>query len=500
MTKELVTSAPARLPPRSCGGGHVAKTDRIPPYSEEAERGVLGSILLDSVKVMDLCIERQLVPESFYVPAHRNIFEAMLDMAKQGAVIDILTVTNRIKTAGKLDSIGGVICLDRLIDSTPTAAHAEYYIDIVRQKHLLRCIIACARETENECFVSEESADHVLSKTEQAFMDITEHQHGFVMPWASAVKETMEHIERIIDTKRGLTGISTGFDNLDRKLHGLRKGEMVVIAARPSMGKTSLAMNIAENVALGRGEPEHKARPVGLFSLEMSHDALVIRMLCSHAAVSAFKLAGGYISATTDHGKLIQAASVLMKAPIFFDDTGGLDILELRARTRRMKKKHNVELIIIDYLQLLHSKEHARQGRQIETAEISGNLKAMAKELKVPVLVLSQLSRAPEQRDKLAKPKLSDLRDSGAIEQDADVVCMLRRPCKYEADPEQEDKTLAVVDVVKQRNGPTGEVRLNFDENFTRFTDRAHGVDGEEEFEGFEEEDSDVGQESGVME
>lgn len=464
------------------------KSDRVPPYSEEAERGVLGSILLDSANVMDVCIERQLVPESFYVPAHRVIFDTMLGMSRDGAVIDALTVTERLKSANKLDNVGGAVFLDRLIDSTPTAAHAEYYIDIVRQKHLLRAIIACSREAELECHTSQDSADLVLSRTEQAFMDIAERQHGHVAPWSDAIKKTMEHIENILVTRRGLNGISTGMLNLDKILLGFRPGEMIVLAARPSMGKTSLAMNIAENVALGKGDPNRVGRPVGIFSLEMSHEALVLRMLCSHAEVSSFKLSGGYVSATSDHGKLMQAASVLMKAPIFLDDTGGLDILELRARARRMKKKHNVELVIVDYLQLLHSREYIRQGRQVETAEISGNLKAMAKELKMPVLVVSQLSRAPEQRDKQGKPRLSDLRDSGAIEQDADVVCMLRRPCKYE---ETDDKTLAVVDVVKQRNGPTGEVALNFDQDFTRFRDREHGVDGIAEIGSFHD-DMDV--------
>jgi len=466
----------------------VSRTDRIPPYSEEAEKGVLGSILLDSAKVMDLCIERQLVPESFFVPAHRIIFETMQEMTSESMAVDALTVTDGLKSAGKLEKIGGAVFLDRLIDSTPTAAHAEYYIDIVRQKHLLRCVIACSREAENECFSSQESADIILSKAEQSFMDITERQHGFVMPWPAAVKTTMEHVERILDTHRGLSGISTGFLNLDKHLQGLRRGEMIVIAARPSMGKTSLAMNIAERVALGIGDPEHTRKPVGIFSLEMAHEALVLRMLCSHARVSSFRLSGGYVSARESHPKLTTAASVLSKAPVFLDDTGGLDILELRARARRMKKKNRVELVVVDYLQLLHSKEYAKQGRQIETAHISGNLKSMAKELKVPVLVLSQLSRAPEQRDKTAKPKLSDLRDSGAIEQDADVVCMLRRPCKYPLDEEAGDETLAIVDIVKQRNGPTGEVRLNFEETFTLFEDRDLGVDGIDGSETFPEE------------
>lgn len=462
----------------------AAKADRVPPYSEEAEKGVLGSILLDSVKVIDLCLESQLAPESFFVPAHRTIFQTFIDMLSQGMAIDVLTVAERLKSSNKLDGIGGSVSLDRLIDSTPTAAHAEYYIDIVRQKHLLRSIVNCSREAEYLCFNSEESSDVLLGRVEQSFLDITERQHGFVTPWPIAVKQAMEHVEKILDTKQGLSGFSIGFRDLDKKMQGFRPGEMIIIAARPSMGKTSLAMNIAENVALGKLDPEHTKRPVGIFSLEMSQEALVTRMLCCHAEVSSFKLTSGYV-APADHGKMMQAASVLSKTAIYVDDTGGLDVLELRARARRMKKKYGVELIIIDYLQMLNAREYARQGRQMETAYISGSLKAMAKELKLPVLVLSQLSRAPEQRDKLGQPKLSDLRDSGAIEQDADIVCLLRRPCKYAADQESEDKTLAVVDVAKQRNGPTGEVRLIFEEDYVRFKDRAHGVDSIDEVDRF---------------
>ncbi|MBN1558512.1 MAG: replicative DNA helicase [Lentisphaerae bacterium] len=459
---------PASSPPR-------AAVDRVPPYSEEAERGVLGSVLLDAERVMDLCIEAQITPDSFHVPAHRHVYESLLDLARESRAIDVVTLTEQMQKAGRLEPVGGAVFLERLIDGTPTAAHAEYYVDLVRQKHLLRCIIECSREAEGECYTSQDSADLVLGRVEQAFMDITERQHGAMTSWKAAIQRTMEHVEHILTTRRGLTGISTGYANLDARLHGLREGEMVVLAARPSMGKTALAMNIAERVALGERDPDRTARPVGIFSLEMSHEALVLRMLCSHARVEAFKISGGYIS-HADHGNLTAAASVLSKARIYLDDTGGLDILELRARARRMRKKHEVQLIVVDYLQLLHSQEYARQGRQLETAHISGNLKAMAKELRVPVLVLSQLSRAGEQRGERDKrPKLSDLRDSGAIEQDADVVCMLRRPCKY--GEEDEDPLLAVVDVAKQRNGPTGEIELNFEEEYIRFEDRAHGVD-----------------------
>lgn len=458
------------------------KADRLPPCSEEAERGVLGSVLLDASRVMDLCVTAQLVPDSFYVPAHRTIYETLLDMTQQGAVIDVLTATERLGTLGLLERVGGATALDRLIDSTPTSAHADYYIDIVRQKHLLRTIIQCARETEQSCFEAEDGADDVLSRAEQTFLEISEGRHGAAVPWTDAVKTTMEHVERILHLHRGLTGISTGFLNLDSKLQGLRAGEMIVIAARPSMGKTSLAMNIAENVALGKGDPDRQPRGVGIFSLEMSYESLVLRMLCSHAEVSAFRLTSGMIATGPAHVKLTTAASVLMKAPIYLDDTGGLDVAELRARGRRMRKRYGVELIVVDYLQLLHAREYARQGRQLETAHVSGQLKAMAKELKIPVVVLSQLSRAPDQRDKLGKPKLSDLRDSGAIEQDADVVCMLRRPCKYEDDPEREDTTLAYVNIAKHRNGPTGEIKLMFEDDYTRFRDRdsQHGVDASE--------------------
>ncbi|MBL7077780.1 MAG: replicative DNA helicase [Kiritimatiellae bacterium] len=464
---------------------HTAPSDRVPPYSEEAEKGVLGSVLLDSVRVMDICIEHRLDEESFYAPIHRMVFEAMLGLHGQNRVIDVLTVSEQLRDAGKLDGVGGVAALNQFIDSTPTAAHAEYYIDIVYQKHLLRRVINCARAAETECYGAVDSADQLLSAVEQAFLDINEQRYGTVTPWPTAVKETMSHVNTILETGKGVTGLSTGFENLDRITMGLRAGEMVVLAARPSMGKTSLAMNIAENVALGKLDPDGTPHSVGIFSLEMSYDALAMRMLCSHAGVPSQKIQRGYVS-KVDHGKLVQAASVLNKAQIFLDDTGGLDVLELRARARRMRKKHNVELIVIDYLQLMHSKEYARQGRQIETSQISGNIKAMAKELRVPVLVLSQLSRAPEQRDKTGRPKLSDLRDSGAIEQDADVVFMLRRPCRYPDDDQHEDRMLAIVDVAKHRNGPTGEVNLNFEEEYTRFRDRARGVD---DFDGMDAEE-----------
>lgn len=457
----------------------VARADRLPPYSEEAERGVLGAILLESSRVMDLAIENQMTPYSFFVPAHRTIYTAMLQMVKDGQAIDLLTLGSHLRERQELEKSGGELYLERLVDSTPTVAHAEYYIDIVRQKFLLRAIINCARDAEAACYDPEQYADRLLSEVEQNFLNITENQHGSVAVWSEAVREVMDHVERVFQTKRGIgTAISTGFRNLDTVLIGLRPAEMIVLAARPSMGKTSLAMNIAEHVALGTNDPDDKERAVGIFSLEMSYASLVQRMLCCRAEIPGFQLSQGFVS-DDFHRRLMQAASVLQKAKIYMDDTGGLDVMELRARARRMKKKYDIELIVIDYLQLLNCREYARQGRQLETSAISSNLKAMAKELNVPVLVLSQLSRAPEQRSGAdGRPKLSDLRDSGAIEQDADVVLMLRRPCKYPGSENCDDDRLAIVDVAKQRNGPTGEVKLNFEDRFTRFRDRDHGVDG----------------------
>ncbi len=456
---------------------HGSETmERKPLFNENAERGTLGAILLDSAKVLDFCIEKQIEPESFYLRAHQLIFAAMLEMARELRPIDVLTLADRLTAQGRLDEIGGLAFLNALLDSIPTAAHAEYYVDMVRQQHLLRRIIDCARQTESECYNSEEDADHILAQVEQNFFNIAENRHGLPPPWHQSIKQTMRMIDHISVSGKGLSGLPTGYADLDEMLLGLHNEEMIVLAARPSMGKTSLAMNIAEHVAMGKADQQ--PRPVGIFSLEMSCEQLVLRMLSSHAGVPAHNIAAGMISQTS-HGLLAQAADALTKAPIFLDDTGGLEILELRARARRMKKKHDIALFVIDYLQLLHSKAHSREGRQNEIAHISGSLKNMAKELKVPVLVLSQLNRAPEARDREGKPRLADLRDSGAIEQDADVVGLLYRPGKYRDDPAHqtadsgEPPNVAYLNIAKQRNGPTGDVKLVFREEIMRFEQAA---------------------------
>jgi len=459
---------------------------RTPPNSLEAERGVLGSMLLDvghDNRVLDLCIENGITPDAFTSNQHRLIFETVSEMSRAGVAVDPLTLCDRLKALERLDAVGGAATIQALIDGTPTSAHAEYYIGILRQKFLLRRIIACSRDAEKRCFDETINADIILGEVEQKFLSISENNNAALLSWPQAIGNTMGHIENIFSHGAGaIAGLPTGFLNLDKKLKGLRNGEMIVLAARPSMGKTSLAMNIAECVALGRDiynrpmKGDHnRPHSVAIFSLEMSTESLAMRMLCGRAGVPGFQIDQGMISAKKHHQQLVKAASELSKAPLYVDDAGGLDVMDIRARARRLKKRYNIELVVIDYLQLCNCREFARQGRQIETSQISGQIKAMAKELNIPVMVLSQLSRAPEQRgDKSEKPKLSDLRDSGAIEQDADVTLLLRRPSRMtEKAEEYDDKLLAIVDVAKHRNGPTGEVRLNFEDQITRFSDRA---------------------------
>ncbi len=471
------------MPSRVTSAGST-RSDLIPPYSEEAERGVLGSALLDSARVVDLCIQQGVRKDAFYMEAHRLIFDALENMINDGKPVDLLTVGQYLRGEGQLDRVGGDSYLEALVDSTPTSAHADYYIQIVRNKHLLRSIIDRSREAIEKCMGDIQEAEPILHETEQAFFEIGDTTHQKIAPWGDLVKDSMQQIENIYQNREAITGIHTGFKDLDTVLQGFHPGDMIIFAARPSMGKTSLAMNIAENIALGKGDQVR--RPVAIFSLEMSREQLVRRMICSHARVSSQKLSGGFIS-QVNHGQLIQAADALRKADIYLDDSAGLTALDIRARARRLVRMAKVELIVVDYLQMVHYPQYAREGRQREVAAISSAMKAMAKELRIPVLVLSQLSRAPETRDRLAVPKLSDLRDSGSLEQDADVVGLLRRPCKYPDDEDCEDKTLAILDIAKHRNGPTGLVRLHFEEEFTRFGDRARGVDTEYSYEGASE-------------
>lgn len=469
---------------------------RTPPHSAEAERGILGSILLDTTlgedaRVLDLCQAKGLTPDSFYDPKNKILYETLQEMSATSAPIDAVTLVDRLRTTKRLDTIGGVTAIQALVDNTPTSAHAEYYIDIVRQKALLRTMISRARDTENKCFDEAQSAnaDLLLGEVEKSFLEIGG-SASIRTDWKSAVENTLKAMDRLFDGNGNqFDGLSTGFKYLDEKLLGLKPGDMIVVAARPSVGKTSLAMNIAECVALGQtisGMPApvggDRKHPVLMFSLEMSTESLAKRMLAGRAAVNLWRLARGMMhkdERIAASQRLFQAAEILRGAPIYIDDTSALDVADMRARARRMKRTHNIELIVIDYLQLCNCREYAKQGRQLETSRISGQIKAMAKELQVPVIVLSQLSRGNEQRgDKEEVPKLSDLRDSGAIEQDADMVFLLRRPCRSKTAQWHDDELLAIVDVAKNRNGETGEVDLNFYKEGTRFGDRKPGTRG----------------------
>ena len=463
---------------------------KTPPHNLEAERAVLGSILLDTTgrsdgRVMDECRSRGVVPETFYDPANRAIFTAMMAMGAASKPLDALALIEELRRTNKLEAVGGVGYIQSLIDQVPTTAHAEHYIGILRGKHLRRMMIERATDVVSHCFDEGEYPDAqvVLGDAEKNFLEIGGSASA-TMPWSAAIDESFKRIDRMFESGgRLMEGLSTGYKYLDETLQGLKPGEMIVIAARPSVGKTSLAMNIAESVALGMDMnnvpvryDNGKRHPVAIFSLEMPVEQLTKRMLAGRARINMWRLNRNLVPKSEKEmltGSLMQAMGELKTAPIYVDDTASLDVMDLRARARRLKKRYGIELVVIDYLQLCTCREGARQNRQIEVSMISQQIKAMAKELKIPVIVLSQLSRANEQRgDKYEKPKLSDLRDSGAIEQDADVVFLLRRPSRNAKDPEAQDQTLAYVDIAKNRNGETGEVKMSFIREWTRFLDR----------------------------
>ena len=479
---------------------------KTPPQNTEAERAVLGSILLDTTgrsdgRVMDECRSRGVTPETFFDPSNRAIFAAMMEMGAASKPLDALALIEELRRTNRLDAVGGVGYIQSLIDQVPTTAHAEHYIGILREKYLRRLMIERATEVVAHSFDENEYPDAqvVLGEAEKSFLEIGGRAES-TMPWSGAIDESFRRIDRMFESGgRLMEGLSTGYKYLDETLQGLKPGEMIVIAARPSVGKTSLAMNIAESCALGmdmNGVPvKHdggKRHPVAIFSLEMPVEQLAKRMLAGRARVNMWRLNRDLVPKSEKQmltNNLMQAMGELKGAPLYIDDTASLDVMDLRARARRLKKRHGIELIVIDYLQLCTCRDGARQGRQIEVSMISRQIKAMAKELMIPVIVLSQLSRANEQRgDKYEKPKLSDLRDSGAIEQDADVVFLLRRPSRNSSDPENNDPTLAYVDIAKNRNGETGEVKMNFIREWTRFLDREPEHKNSETFQSSEPE------------
>jgi replicative DNA helicase len=453
-------------PTYSQGFNNLSTGREVPrslPSSEDGEKGVLCSLLLSPREVADVCV-LSLHPDAFYIPAHRTIYSLVLEFGDKSKPIDFVSLKQALKDRNQLEEIGGPEYLSGLYSFVPTAANADYYIEIVREKYLLRRLIIACNKLSNQCYDAQEDIEPLLDDAEREIFAITgEHVNTEIVATKDLVMAAIEQIERLYENRGSVTGIPTGFVDLDRMTSGLHPAEMIVIAARPSMGKTAFAMNIAEYVAMNVG------KPVAVFSLEMSSQQLVQRLLCSRANVDLQRVRNGFLS-ERDFPSLTAAAAKLAAAKMFIDDTPSLSIMELRAKARRMKSRNDVQLIVIDYLQLLRStSRRAQDNRQLEISEISGGIKALAKELNLPIIVVAQLNRQPDTRG--GRPRLSDLRESGSIEQDADVVGLLVRPEYYETDDEakQEKAREAELIVAKQRNGPTGEIPLIFLKEFTRF-------------------------------
>src|SRR3954453_6375664 len=447
---------------------------RTPPHSVEAEQGVLGSMLISPRETIAECVEK-INEEYFYVPAHRTTYDVLVDLWNGGQGIDLITFTQVLRDRNLLDSVGGAAFVTSLFTFVPTAANLEYYLEIVRDKYILRQIISAATESVRRAYDEQDEVNNLLDEVEQRIFAVGEDRFkGQMLSMKDQVMEAIEAIEKLYERKGGITGISTGFIEFDRMTSGMHPSEMIVIAARPSMGKTALAMNIAEHVAI------NEKLAVGVFSLEMSSQQLVQRLLCSRARVNLQKVRDGFLG-ERDFPSLTAAASKLAEAKIFIDDTAGLTILELRAKARRMKAQHDVKLIVVDYLQLLRStSRRAQDNRQLEISEISAGLKGLAKELHVPIIVVAQLNRNPENRtgDSKGRPRLSDLRESGSIEQDADLVGLLVREAYYADTEEEKEEAAGNADLIiaKQRNGPVGDIPLTFLSEFTRFETRARSM------------------------
>ena len=457
---------------KATASADVLKTDRLPPHAPEAEQGVLGCVLLSPNDCLGQCIEKlKAGADVFYDLRHQTIYTALVEMYDQREAIDVITLQQRLKDRQLLDQIGGIPYLNALQDAVPSAANVTYYADIVQEKYLLRKMIHACTSVVAKVYDYEGEVDALMDEVERDILQISESRvQGGAQAAKQLVHRAVETIEKYFNRQGSLGGLATGFADLDKMTDGFHGGEMIVIAARPSMGKTSFAMNIAESVAM------NQKVPVGVFSLEMTSESLVMRMLCSNARVNLRQIREGFMS-EADFPKLTSAAGRLSNAPLFIDDTPALSILQLRARARRMSQQYDIKLFVVDYLQLLHSTSRRGQdNRQQEISEISSGIKALAKELNVPVIVLSQLNRELE-KDKSRKPRLSDLRESGAIEQDADLVGLLYKPSTGDDDeaapPEEMDGIPVNLLIAKQRNGPTGDVNLTFLKSYTRFESAA---------------------------
>jgi replicative DNA helicase len=441
----------------------LAAAERTLPHNLEAERSVLGAILIDneSFNIAASVIDAR----AFFRDAHRRIFDRMIALAERSQPIDLVTLKEELERSGEVEEVGGPAYIASLVDGVPRATNVEYYAKIVKEKSTLRSLIFSANKILSNAYEADQEADLILDEAESAIFAVAEDRikSGFVA-MRDLVKESFPKIEQLFEHKSFITGVSTGYTEIDKMTRGFQRGDLIIVAARPSMGKTSLVLNIAQHIATA-------GQVAGFFSLEMSKEQLFMRMLASEAKIDNYRLMSGQIG-QKEYGQITHALEALSDARLYIDDTAGIGVLEMRAKARRLQSEHGLDMLAIDYIQLMTGRGRY-ENRTLELASISRSLKGLAKELNVPVVVLSQLSRAPEARsDK--RPQLSDLRESGALEQDADVVILIFREEMYKQGNEPaESDGIAELILAKQRNGPTGVVKLAFLRQQTRFANLA---------------------------
>ena len=438
--------------------------ERPLPHNLDAERSILGAILLDN-HALNAAVER-LRSEDFFLPQHRHIFERMIDLGEHQQGIDLVTVCEDLTRAGTLEAAGGVAYVSQLADGMPRVVNVEHYARIVKEKAVLRNLAYQASAIQEQALAAGDDADIILDRAESAIFQLAEDRvRAGLIGVKELVRDGFERLEKIFSEGRRITGLATGYGALDNETAGLQPSELVILAARPSMGKTALALNIAENIAVRNREP------VAIFSLEMSKESLLLRLLASQARVDAHKFRTGHMN-RDDWSKITTSLSELGEAPIWIDDSASSTVLEMGAKARRLKRDRGLSLMIVDYLQLVTPTSSKRTAnRQEEVSAMSRALKGLAKELKIPIVVLSQLTRAPEREER--KPQLADLRESGAIEQDADVVLFINRPNFYKTDLPDEERAKSELIIAKQRNGPTGTLPFVFLSRHTRFEEAA---------------------------
>ena len=438
--------------------------ERPLPHNLDAERSILGAVLLDNF-ALNAAIEK-VRSDDFFLPQHRHIFERMVDLAEKQNAIDIVTLMEDLTKRGELDAAGGVAYISQLADGLPRVSNVDHYARIVKEKSILRGLIHSAAAIQEQALAAGEDADVIIDRAESIILGLSEDRiKAGLVGVKELVRDNFERLNKILTEGRRVTGLSTGYANLDNETSGLQPSEMVILAARPSMGKTALAINIACNVAVRNNQP------VAIFSLEMSKESLLVRMLAAEARIDAHKFRTGHMG-KDDWSKIVNTLNGLSEAPLWVDDSASSTVMEMGAKARRLKRDRGLSLIVVDYLQLCVPVSSGRQSnRQEEVSGMSRALKALAKELRVPVVVLSQLTRAPEREER--KPQLSDLRESGAIEQDADMVMFINRPNFYKTDLPEEDRAKAELIIAKQRNGPTGNLNFVFLGRHTRFEEAA---------------------------